>query len=127
MTESSPSWGPEALATASRESVDRLAWYAEAGMLIRDADGCYTPDALHRLRMIRYARQRGITDEDLALATKEQGDLLGIFEDLTPPEALTHNLEASAQAAGIPTPLLDELIHLLGLEDERDCVHQDDV
>src|SRR3954466_12209133 len=110
MTESS-SWEPEALATASHESVDRLTWYAEAGMLTRDADGCYAPDALHRLRLIRYARQRGISDEDLALATKEQGDLLGIFEDLTPPETRTHNLEESASAAGIPAPLLDELIH----------------
>src|SRR3954452_1878471 len=127
MSESPPSWEPEALANAAHVSVNQLAWYADAGMLMRDASGRYTPDALHRLRMIRYARQRGISDEDLALATKDQGDLLGIFEDLTPPEALTHNLEASAQAAGIPTPLLDELIHLLGLDDERDSVHQQDV
>src|SRR3954447_6023537 len=127
MSDPSSAWQPDALATASRESTDRLAWYAEAGMLTRDDHGCYTPDALHRLGLIRLARQRGISDEDLALATKEQGDLLGIFEDLTPPEALTHNLEESAAAAGIPTPLLDELIHLLGLEDERDSVHQDDI
>ena len=121
------SWEPEALAIASHESVDRLVWYAEAGLLIRDEAGGYAADSLHRLRMIRYARQRGISDEDLAIASKEQGDLLGIFEDLTPAEARTHDLDEAADAAGVPKPLLDELIQLLGLEEERDSVHQDDV
>src|SRR5436190_15090601 len=126
MTDSS-SWEPRALATASHESVDRLAWYAEAGLLLREQDGAYAPDSLHRLRLIRYARQRGISDEDLALATKEQGDLLGIFEDLTPHDTRIHDLDQAAATAGVPTPLLDELVHLLGLEDERDSVHQDDI
>ena len=96
-------------------------------MLLREQDGAYAPDSLHRLRLIRYARQRGISDEDLALATKEQGDLLGIFEDLTPHDTRIHDLDQAAATAGVPAPLLNELIHLLGLDDERDSVSQDDI
>ena len=121
------SWTPEALSAAAHETPERLAWLADAQLLVRHEDGGYGPDSLHRLRLIRYARARGISDEDLAVATKEQGDLLGIFGDLTPPETRTHDLGLAAAQAGVPPELVEELIHLLGLEDERDSVHQDDV
>src|SRR4051794_19614267 len=63
-------WEEGALASAARETPERLTWYARAGLLHCDDDGRYAPDSLQRMRLIRYARLRGITDEDLALATK---------------------------------------------------------
>lgn len=121
------SWEPDALAAAAHESPERLNHYAEAGLLMRDERGVYAPDSLYRLRLIGYARQRGISDEDLALATKEQGDLLGLFEDLTPPTARVYDLDQAAERAGVPIRVLDELIHLLGMDDERQSAGQDDV
>jgi class 3 adenylate cyclase len=120
-------WEVDALAAAAQETPERLAWYARAGLLHRDDNGGYAANSLQRLRLIRYARLRGITDEDLALATKEQGDLLGIFEELAPPEARTYDLEQAAAQAGVPAAFLDELVHLLGLEEDRGNVHKDDV
>ena len=120
-------WAPNALAAAAHESTERLTWYSEAGLLMRDPAGGYAPDSLYRLHLIRHARHRGITDAELALATKEQGDLLGIFEDVKAPDTRVYNLDEAAHQAGVPASLLDELVHLLGLEDERDSVGKDDV
>ena len=120
------SWEPEVLAAAAHESIERLAWYAAAGLLHGDDTGGYAADSLRRLRLIRYARQRGISDEDLALATKEQGDLLAAFRDLAAPPTRTQNAEAAAAAAGVPPALLHDLIHLLGLDEERDAIGEDD-
>src|SRR4051794_24338005 len=80
----SDSWPAVRLAELSGEPLERLDWYADAGLLHREAEASdlFAPDSLHRLRLIQHAHRRGISDEDLALATKEQGDLLAVFEEL---------------------------------------------
>ena len=42
-------WSAGRLAAVSGEPLERLAWYAEAGLLLRDDDG-YGADSLHRVR-----------------------------------------------------------------------------
>src|SRR2546423_1089446 len=111
------SWTAAALVAASHESEDRLRWYADAGLILCDENGDYAHDSLHRLRLIQHARQRGISDEDLAMATKDQGDLLGAFTDLTPPDTTTYNLLDAAKRAQIPDDLIDELVRVLAIED----------
>ena len=109
-------WSAERLASVSGESIERLAWYAEAGLLLRDDDG-YADDSLHRIRLIRYAHQRGISDEELALVTKEQGDLLGVLEPLTPLGSTTHDLMTAATEVGVPAEMFAELQELMAVED----------
>jgi adenylate cyclase len=109
-------WSADRLASVTGEPVERLAWYAEAGLLLRERDG-YAADSLHRVRLIHYANQRGISDEELALATKEQGDLIGVLEPLTPLGSATHDLVAAAVEVGVPEELFEELQELLAVED----------
>lgn len=109
-------WSADRLAQVSGESLDRLAWYAEAGLLVRDGEG-YGGDSLHRVRLIHYAHQRGISDEELALVTKEQGDLLGVLEPLTPLGSEIHDLMQAAADAGVPEEMFGELEQLLAVED----------
>jgi hypothetical protein len=75
-------WTAEELAAATGEPVDRLAGFAEAGLLLRRADGRYEGDAWSRVALIRFARERGVDEGRLAAAVAAQGDLLGIFERL---------------------------------------------
>jgi hypothetical protein len=77
----------------------------------------FAADSLYRLRLIEYAQQRGISDQELALATKEQGDLLGIHVDLAAEGSATRDLASAARAAGIPDELCTELADILAIED----------
>jgi adenylate cyclase len=107
-------WSPEQLADASGESVDDLATYAETGLLVRQADGRYDADALHRLELLQFARERGITPSQLGAAVAEQGDLLGIFEGLGSEEPTSHTLGEAAAKAGLDNELIAELVEILG-------------
>ena len=112
-----PNWPLERLAAVADETPERLAWYAAAGMLHLDAPDVYAADSLHRLRLIRHAHRRGISDEDLALAIKEQGDLLNVFEEIGGDTLTDQTLR---QAAGtMPTRLLDELLALLSVDPDE--------
>src|SRR4051812_45822788 len=75
-------WPLDRLVEVCRETPERLRWYADTGLLTRDSPDMFAPDSMHRVRLIQHAHRRGITDEDLAVAVKEQGDLLGVFEEL---------------------------------------------
>ena len=119
-------WSPAALAAASAESQEHLAWYASAGMIVRLPGGRYGTDSLHRLRLIRYAHRRGISDDDLATAFKEAGDLLDMFVSLSSSDLSPRDLTTAAARAGVPGDLLAELLVLAGI-DEPAFATQDDV
>jgi hypothetical protein len=119
-------WTVERLAEASGEPADRLMWYAEAGLLGGEGPDTFGADSIHRLRLIGYAHQRGISDEELAQTTKEQGDLLGIFHDLNAEGSATRDLALAARAAGIPDDLFTELAGILAVEDTA-AASDDDV
>jgi class 3 adenylate cyclase len=96
------------------EPIDHLAALADAGLLLRQADGSYASDAWNRMRLIRFARHRGIDEERLAAVIATQGDLLGIFEGLSSPEPTRHTLEQAAAEVGLVPDLMAELTDVLG-------------
>jgi class 3 adenylate cyclase len=107
-------WSPEDLSAATGEPIDRLAAFAAAGLLVRQADGRYDRDALNRARLIRFARDRGVDEDRLAAAVAAQGDLLGIFEGLSSAEPTRHTLEQAAVEVGLPADLMAELTEVIG-------------
>lgn len=54
-------WTPAALSAATGEPVDHLAAFADAGLLARQPNGGYDGDAVNRVRLIRFARDRGLS------------------------------------------------------------------
>jgi class 3 adenylate cyclase/YHS domain-containing protein len=109
-----PAWTPEGLSAVTGEPIDRLAALADTGLLVRQADGNYDADALNRMRLIRFARDRGAGEDRLAAAVAVQGDLLGIFEGLSSAEPTPHTLVQAAAQAGLPADLMAELTGILG-------------
>jgi hypothetical protein len=99
--------------TAAGETEDRIRRYVEVGLLHRRADGDLEPDSLHRLRLIRFARSRGFTDEQLAAATASQGDQLGIFEESLPLDNVAENLVDAARGFGLDDALIAALPEIL--------------
>src|SRR4051812_24932700 len=112
------SWPIQRLAKASRQPPERLAWLAKVGLLIEQAPGMYAADSMQRLDLIRHAHRRGISDEDIILAVKEQGDLLGVYEELGVAAVTDRTLPEAAREANVPDKLVGELIDLLGYESE---------
>lgn len=104
---------PKELSAATRESIQRLATLADLGLLVRDADGNYDAKSLNRMRLIRFARDRGVDDDQLAAAVATQGDLLGIFEGLGNAEPTALTLEQAAADVGLAGDLMAELTGVL--------------
>ena len=77
-------WSLDKLAAVAGETEPRLRGYVDAGLLHVQQDGHLEPDSLHRVRLIRFARSRGVSDDRLAAAIASQGDLLRIFDELVP-------------------------------------------
>jgi adenylate cyclase len=107
-------WTPEELSTATGESVDRLTAFADAGLLLRVDDGHYDADAWNRIRLIQFARERGVGEDRLAAAVVAQGDLLGIFEGLSVGEPTALTLAQAAEQVGLPDDLMDDITQALG-------------
>jgi class 3 adenylate cyclase/YHS domain-containing protein len=106
-------WSLDKLAEASGETEDHLRWYVDAGLLHRQPGGDFAPDSLHRMRLIQFARSRGVNDEQLAAATANQGDLLAIFEEVDPPGEATANLADVARELGLDDAVINELADIL--------------
>jgi adenylate cyclase len=106
-------WSLDQLAAASGESEDRLRRYADAGLLHRQSNGDFEPDSLHRLRLIRFAVSRGVSDEQLASAVASQGDLLGMFDELGEPGDDAANLVEAACELGLDDAVIEELADVL--------------
>jgi adenylate cyclase len=106
-------WSLDKLASVAGETEDRIRQYVDAGLLHQHApDGDFEPDSLHRLRLIQFVRNRGVTDEQLVAATARQGDLLAIFEEFDP-AANPANLSHVARDLGLDQGVLDELAEIL--------------
>ena len=120
-------WSAHRLTELTGESKERLTWYATAGMLHADPDDpeLFAADTLHRLRLIQHAHRRGISDEDLAVAIKDQGDLLNVFEELNTGGMLEQSLVEVARASGTPPRLLAELTDLLVVSDDDRATEED--
>jgi len=99
--------------TGRGETEGRLRRYVDVGLLHRQANGELEPDSLHRLQLIRFARSRGVTDEQLAAATASQGDLLGIFDEPTLLDNVAGSLLDAAREFGLDDDVVAELVEIL--------------
>jgi class 3 adenylate cyclase/YHS domain-containing protein len=106
-------WRLDKLAVAAGETEDRLRWYAEAGLLHRQANGEFGPDSLHRLRLIQFARSHGVGDEKLAAENARQGDLLGLFDQSDPAGDTAANLVVAAKQFDLDDAVITELGQIL--------------
>ena len=119
-------WEADRLAAATGESVTQLNRYVDLGLLSRTVDGRYEADAVHRLQLIQFARERGIDEQRLSDAVEEQGDLLGLFEGLSSAEPTEQTREEAALGAGLDMELVSELVEILGW-DLRDRATNEDL
>lgn len=110
-------WSLDKLAAVAGESEARLRDYADAGLLHRQPDGEFEADSLHRVRLIQFARSRGLGDEHLAAAIASQGDLLRIFDELVPVSDATVNIADVARELGVDDAMLAELAEISGWDD----------
>lgn len=110
-------WSLDKLAAVADENEPRLVEYADAGLLHRQPDGAFDPDSLHRVRLIQFARSRGVSDEQLATAIADQGDLLGIFDELVQVGDATTNLTDTARELGLDDAVVAELADMLDWDD----------
>jgi class 3 adenylate cyclase/YHS domain-containing protein len=115
----------EELSAATGEPMDRLATFASDGLLVRRPDGRYNADSLNRVRLIRFARERGVDADRLAAAVGAQGDLLGMFDGLSSGEPTRHTLWQAASEAGLPSDLIAELSEILGWDDTAIATTED--
>jgi adenylate cyclase len=112
-------WRLDQLAAVAGEPEDRIRGYVDAGLLHRQPNGDFDKDSLHRLRLIQFARSRGFGDEQLAAVTASQGDLLGIFAELSETGSAPADLNVTARNLGLDREVIDELAEILGCEDLR--------
>lgn len=110
-------WSLDRLAELAGEPESRLRGYLDAGLLHRRPNGDLEPDSLHRLRLIQFARTRGVGDEQLAAATARQGDLLGIFDEIDPTADAAVNLTEVARQLGLDEDVIGELAEILEWRD----------
>jgi len=118
-------WSVADLSAATGEPIERLSAFADAGLLVRRDDGRFDPDALNRVRLIRFAREHGVDEDRLAAAVATQGDLLGTFEGLSSAEPTPYTLAQAAAQVGMATDLTAELMELLGWDADAAATSED--
>ena len=110
-------WSLDKLAAVAGENERRLLGYADAGLLHRQPDGSFDADSLHRVRLIQFARSRGLSDEQLAAAIADQGDLLAIFDERAPVGDAATDLAETARELGLDDAMVAELAEILDWDD----------
>src|SRR5258705_13485482 len=108
MTHMPGPWSLVQLAAVAGEPEDRIRRYVDMGLLRRQTDRELEPDSLHRLRLIQFARSRGVGDEQLAAATASQGDVLGLFDEPTPLDTVAGNPADAAREFGLDDAVFGE-------------------
>jgi len=118
-------WRLGKLATAAGEAESRIHLYVDLGLLHRQDDGDFAPDSLHRLRLIQFARSRGFDDDQLRVAVRNQGDLLGIFEETTLLREHEVDLGTAARQVGLDDSVVAELSEILEWNDDTALTESD--
>lgn len=110
-------WSLNKLAALAGETEADIRGHADAGLLHRQADGQFEPESLHRLRLIQFARNHGVSEDQLAAAIASQGDLLGIFDELVPVGDGTVSLVDAARELGLDDAMINDLAEILDWND----------
>jgi adenylate cyclase len=115
------------LAASTGESVDDLRAWHDLGLLPGDANGTLGPDALDRVLLVQFARQRGVTPEAIAASADRLGDVLGRYVELMgwgeprSPRAL----EELAALSGLDDEFLSRVLVASGLPEEGGVFDED--
>ena len=123
---------PEALSVAelartTGEPEDELHRWRGMGLLRTDEHGDLDDGCPARVRVIQFARRRGIAIERIASAVADQPDLLTRFEEQMRGSVGTeHTLEEAVVATGIDPQLAASFRHAAGLDDQN-VLDDDDV
>lgn len=110
-------WSLDKLAAVTGETESRLGTYIDAGLLHVQRDGDLESDSLHRVRLIQFARSRGVSDDQLAAAITSQGDLLRIFDELVPTGDANVSLVNTAHELGLDDGVINEVAEIMGWDD----------
>jgi adenylate cyclase len=115
-----------AVAAAARIAIDDVRRWAAAGLLDGSGDR-HPPLDVERCRLIAYAEGRGLTTEDILLAAKTQGDVVGYFTDLIVGTAARFGRPPDdvALEVGLDPGTLDRIWAASGLGDQDDAYPED--
>jgi adenylate cyclase len=107
------------LSRQTGEPVEELRRWQQLGLLHDDANGDFSPDSTGRVRLIQFARARGMEAERIAMATADQPGLLSFFQDqLLASEGPEYTLVEAADRAGVDSPLAERVLAAAGLYDQ---------
>jgi adenylate cyclase len=85
----------------------------------------YEGDAFNRMALIRFAREHGVDEGQLAAAVVAQDDLLGIFEGLSVGEATSHTLAEAAKQVGLADDVMADVTQMLGWDASAIAITED--
>jgi len=115
------------LAALCDEPQERLRRWQDRGLLPAAGDDLVPVEACERVRLIRYALEQGLSEDELARVNAEQNDLLGNFTGmLGSPRTKALSFEDAAAISGTDPELMDRIWRAAGLHDQR-VAYEDDL
>jgi len=114
------------LAANTGEAPDELRRWLELGLLPHEADS-FAPEHLERVRLIRFALNRGYTPEKLVEITNRHGDMIQPFVETFGARRgePVCSAEEAASRAGIEPQVFERLRVAAGLQDLRQAYEED--
>ena len=107
------------LARLTGESVDELHRWQRLGLLPAGMNGDAVRRQATRVRLIQFARRRGIEPDRIAAALADQPDLLTFIEEqANPSTGRERSLDKAAAEAGIDPEFAMSARHAAGLDDQ---------
>ena len=101
--------------------------WEDLGLIERGAHGGFAPEALERIRLLRYVAERGIDVADIADLARREGDVLGRYvQFITTPRPLGRSLEEAAVEVGLDVEFMRRLWVSSG-QGDRDEILDDDL
>ena len=109
--------------TAERAGVSRetLRRWANQGLIPPyGEDGCWSPSAVSRARLVARLRERGHSLREIKTATKEGRLAFGYIEELFPPvDDQVYSSKQAAKETGLDAALIDRVVAALGMSPEQ--------
>ena len=115
------------LADLCGEAVTRLRRWQDLGLLPTAGADLVPVDAVERVRLIQFALDQGLSEDELARVNAEQNDLLANFTGmLGSPRTKAISFDDAAAISGTDPELLDRIWRAAGLHDQR-VAYEDDL
>ena len=115
------------LATLCGEPLERLGRWQDLGLLSTAGQDLVPVEAVERVRLIQFALEQGVSEDEIARVNAEQNDLLANFTGmLGSPRTRVVSFEDAAVISGTDPDLLDRFWRAAGLHDQR-VAYEDDL